>query len=212
MLYLEESNLLLSKQFEEHQKDPKKPAKASPEKSRHANEGGNGCAWTTDGLSLGYGSMMGEPMGPAQWDSSLLAISSVAAILKFLNLNLVVVACKLDPGSQLFDVNLQQRTSRVIHSLSAGLEVWSPSLDSLKDTRKWCQCDSRMQEGYMETVNKCSLLWRNTLRSLQMLNFCTSLKQCLERALNNQLIIQAAIGQFEEKVGAGQMRTDVREP
>ena len=78
----EESNPLLGKQFEEAQNDTEKPAKAlpetqSPEKSPtemgHVNGGGNGCAWTADGLPLGHGSVMGEPMGRAQWDSSLLA-------------------------------------------------------------------------------------------------------------------------------------------
>ncbi|KAM1810923.1 hypothetical protein ACFX12_027612 [Malus domestica] len=79
----EESNLLLTKQFGEHQKDPKMPVKASPEKSRHVNGGGNGCAWTANGLPLGQWSMMGEPIGLAQWEFSLLAMGSVAAILKF---------------------------------------------------------------------------------------------------------------------------------
>ncbi|ONI03127.1 hypothetical protein PRUPE_6G240600 [Prunus persica] len=78
----EESNPLLSQQFEEPQKDAEKPAKASPEtqspeKSQaemgHVNGGGNGCGWTADGLPLGHGSVMGEPMGRAQWDSGLLA-------------------------------------------------------------------------------------------------------------------------------------------
>ncbi|BBH06026.1 PLAC8 family protein [Prunus dulcis] len=78
----EESNPLLSQQFEEPQKDVEKPAKASPEtqspeKSQaemgHVNGGGNGCGWTADGLPLGHGSVMGEPMGRAQWDSGLLA-------------------------------------------------------------------------------------------------------------------------------------------
>ncbi|KAM2195201.1 hypothetical protein ACFX1R_029223 [Malus domestica] len=81
----EESNLLLTKQFGEHQKDPKMPVKASPEKSRHVNGGGNGCAWTANGLPLGQWSMMGEPIGLAQWEFSLLAMSSVAAILKFVS-------------------------------------------------------------------------------------------------------------------------------
>ncbi|CAN6576525.1 hypothetical protein ACFX13_009609 [Malus domestica] len=78
----EESNPLLGKQFEETQNDNEKPAKASPETQSpeksptemgHVNGGGNGCAWTADGLPLGHGSVMGEPMGRAQWDSSLLA-------------------------------------------------------------------------------------------------------------------------------------------
>ncbi|CAN6581070.1 unnamed protein product [Malus baccata var. baccata] len=73
----EESSPLLSKQFEENQKDAEKPAKALPEKSPtdvgHVNGGGNGCVWTADGLPLGHGSVMGEPMGRAQWDSSILA-------------------------------------------------------------------------------------------------------------------------------------------
>ncbi|KAM0956010.1 hypothetical protein ACFX2A_024838 [Malus domestica] len=77
----EESSPLLSKRFEENQKDAEKPAKASPEKSPtdmgHVNGGGNGCVWTVDGLPLGHGSVMGEPMGRAQWDSTIKVITAL---------------------------------------------------------------------------------------------------------------------------------------
>ncbi|KAJ7976988.1 cell number regulator 8-like [Quillaja saponaria] len=41
--------------------------------SGNGNGIGNGYGWTADGLPLGHGSVMGQPMGRTQWDSSLLA-------------------------------------------------------------------------------------------------------------------------------------------
>ncbi|KAJ4704857.1 cell number regulator 8-like [Melia azedarach] len=43
----------------------------SDEKSEARESGGYG--WTADGLPLSHGSVMGEPMGRTQWDSSLFA-------------------------------------------------------------------------------------------------------------------------------------------
>ncbi|XP_068336638.1 UPF0496 protein At4g34320-like [Pyrus communis] len=120
-------------------------------------------------------------------------------------------ACKLDPALQSFDVNLQQRTSRVIHSFSDGLEVRSLSLDSLKEVT---DCLLDMNQEVVKLILECKKdIWKSKEmfslveeyfeNSLQTLDFCTSLEQCLKRALNNQLIIQAAVKQFEEEVGAG---------
>ncbi|KAB1223909.1 Cell number regulator 8 [Morella rubra] len=79
----EESSPLLSEQVgEEDAPKVSKPtdAKADSVKVPSAEKAsapapGNvaGCGWTADGLPLGHGSVLGEPMGRAQWDSSLFA-------------------------------------------------------------------------------------------------------------------------------------------
>ena len=61
----EESSPLLSDAVEAAEKTD---AKASPEKSSPA--AGD---WTADGLPLGHGSVVGEPIRRTQWDSSLFA-------------------------------------------------------------------------------------------------------------------------------------------
>ncbi|KDP29093.1 hypothetical protein JCGZ_16482 [Jatropha curcas] len=74
----EESSPLLNKS---HQENDKKPTKltdtkvaASPaEKSAAPELGQPEYGWTANGLPLGHGSVVGEPMGRAQWDSSLFA-------------------------------------------------------------------------------------------------------------------------------------------
>ncbi|XP_062166722.1 cell number regulator 8 [Alnus glutinosa] len=78
----EESSPLLGKQVGEE--DAKKASKPTDAKADTAtvtvgkapapapgNFGGYG--WTADGLPLGHGSVVGEPMGRAHWDSSLFA-------------------------------------------------------------------------------------------------------------------------------------------
>ncbi|XP_042945335.1 cell number regulator 8-like isoform X1 [Carya illinoinensis] len=81
----EESSPFLSKQVGEEEKDAQKPSKPtdtkadtvtiSPGTKAPAPGPGNigGYGWTADGLPLGHGSVMGEPMGRAHWDSSLFA-------------------------------------------------------------------------------------------------------------------------------------------
>ncbi|KAI4349178.1 hypothetical protein L6164_009806 [Bauhinia variegata] len=75
----EESNPLL----QQAQQDDKKPNEHSNSKTPEAPEAlkplafepaiGNGYGWTADGLPLGHGSVVGEPMGRTQWNSSLCA-------------------------------------------------------------------------------------------------------------------------------------------
>jgi hypothetical protein len=78
----DESSPLLGKQVGEE--DAKKAGKPTDAKADTAtvtvdkapapapgNFGGYG--WTADGLPLGHGSVVGEPMGRAHWDSSLFA-------------------------------------------------------------------------------------------------------------------------------------------
>ncbi|OMO73515.1 hypothetical protein COLO4_27059 [Corchorus olitorius] len=74
----EESSPLLSKPAVGE--DQKKKPNDTKSKEATAEEvaspkvcAGAGCGWTADGLPLGHGSVVGEPMGRAQWDSPLCA-------------------------------------------------------------------------------------------------------------------------------------------
>ncbi|XVE61740.1 hypothetical protein DITRI_Ditri06bG0063900 [Diplodiscus trichospermus] len=74
----EESSPLLSKQVvdEDEKKKPngQKPKEATTKVAASPEVGvGAGFGWTADGLPLGHVSVVGEPMGRSQWDSSLLA-------------------------------------------------------------------------------------------------------------------------------------------
>lgn len=64
----EESSPLLSNQVEGVESIAEKPLKASPAEKSQAAEG-----WTADGLPLGHGSVVGEPIGRTQWDSGLFS-------------------------------------------------------------------------------------------------------------------------------------------
>ncbi|KAE8692479.1 Detected protein of confused Function [Hibiscus syriacus] len=70
---LQESSPLLSKQggVEEDEKKKLNVNKSKEATAGVAEVGGFG--WTADGLPLVRGSVVGEPMGRSQWDSSLLA-------------------------------------------------------------------------------------------------------------------------------------------
>ena len=72
----EESSPLLSKQVNADDEKPNStenlpqtlpPAKPSPPVSASS------FGWTADGLPLGHGSVVGEPMGRTLWDSSLFS-------------------------------------------------------------------------------------------------------------------------------------------
>ncbi|XP_043816421.1 uncharacterized protein LOC110622321 isoform X2 [Manihot esculenta] len=72
-----ESSPLLDKSIEEHNKKPTTisgtKVAASPmekEKSAALELGRSEYVWTANGLPLNHGSVVGEPMGRAQWDSS----------------------------------------------------------------------------------------------------------------------------------------------
>ncbi|KAL4347115.1 hypothetical protein GQ457_17G009510 [Hibiscus cannabinus] len=70
---LQESSPLLSEQVGV-QEDEKKKLNVNKSKDATAEvEPGTGAGWTADGLPLVHGSVVGEPMGRSQWDSSLLA-------------------------------------------------------------------------------------------------------------------------------------------
>ncbi|KAL6224656.1 hypothetical protein ACLB2K_003511 [Fragaria x ananassa] len=118
-------------------------------------------------------------------------------------------ACKLDSGLHLFDLSLQQRTSRVFNSLST--KVRSLSLNSLKEVSDWLL---ETNQEVVKVLLECKKdIWNNQEifslveeyfeNSLHTLDFCTALETCLKRVVNNQLIIQAAVRRFEEEVEAG---------
>ncbi|GMI80024.1 hypothetical protein like AT2G37110 [Hibiscus trionum] len=72
---LQESSPLLSKQdvFEEDEKMQPNVNKSKEVTAEVEPATGAGFGWTADGLPLIHGSVVGEPMGRSQWDSSLLA-------------------------------------------------------------------------------------------------------------------------------------------
>lgn len=70
----EEASPLLNKNLEEQ--NDKKPTKVSPDaKTATASPGSASLeyGWAVNGLPLSHGSVVGEPMGRNQWDSSLFA-------------------------------------------------------------------------------------------------------------------------------------------
>ncbi|CAN1274813.1 Cell number regulator 8 [Linum perenne] len=71
----EESSPLLNKTFqeEEEQSTAKNPAKTTAAKSDAPVQGCSAAhhGWTANGLPLGHGSVVGEPMGRGQWDSGI---------------------------------------------------------------------------------------------------------------------------------------------
>ncbi|KAB2035150.1 hypothetical protein ERO13_D04G114800v2 [Gossypium hirsutum] len=72
---LEESSPLLSKQVsvEEDEKKNLNVNNSTDVAASPAARTGAGFGWTANGLPLVHGSVVGEPMGRSQWDSSLLA-------------------------------------------------------------------------------------------------------------------------------------------
>ncbi|KAJ9184267.1 hypothetical protein P3X46_004011 [Hevea brasiliensis] len=76
----EESSPLLSKNLQEHDEEPTKISDtkvAAPpmekEKSAALELDRPECGWTANGLPLNHASVVGQPMGRAQWDSSVFA-------------------------------------------------------------------------------------------------------------------------------------------
>lgn len=113
-------------------------------------------------------------------------------------------ACKVDPDVRSFDEGVKERTGRVIHSLAKGVEVRSMSLETLRETTN---CLLEMDQEVVKVLLGCKEdIWKNQdlfklveeyfENSLQTLDFCTVLENCLRRARDNQLIIQIALQQL----------------
>ncbi|KAM7251847.1 hypothetical protein ACFE04_023730 [Oxalis oulophora] len=127
------------------------------------------------------------------------------------DLTLYESACQQDPTLQTFDITLHERTSRVIDTLSSGVEVRSLSFDSLREVT---QCLLEMNQQVVKVILESQKdIWNNNdlfgfveeylENSLKTLEFCTSLENCLKRAQNNQRIIQWAVKSFEEEKSSG---------
>ncbi|XVE87254.1 hypothetical protein DITRI_Ditri18aG0101800 [Diplodiscus trichospermus] len=118
-------------------------------------------------------------------------------------------ACRHDPALQHFDATLQERTNHVIGTLAAGLGVQSLSFHSLKEVTG---CLLETNQEVAKIILECQKdIWKNKdlfslveeyfENSKKTLEFCTALENCLQRARNNQLIIQLAVKYFDEEVG-----------
>ncbi|KAL1544260.1 UPF0496 protein [Salvia divinorum] len=132
-------------------------------------------------------------------------------------LNSYSASCRVDADLQAFDASLQARTSNVISSLAAGVEVRALSLDSL---RQVTECLLDMNQQVVKVILDCKKdIWRNQDlfnlvedyfdNSLKTLDFCAALDKCLKRARDSQLLILLALNQFEEEHnhhGAGEIR------
>lgn len=121
-------------------------------------------------------------------------------------------AVRLDSDLQSFDSTLQERTNRVISSLSVGVEVHSLSLDSLREVTESLL---EVNQEVVKVILECKKdIWKNKElfnlvedyfeNSRQTLDFCTALEKCLKRARDLQLIINLAVHKFE-----GEQREDV---
>ncbi|KAL0412507.1 UNVERIFIED_CONTAM: hypothetical protein Sradi_1452400 [Sesamum radiatum] len=122
-------------------------------------------------------------------------------------LNYYEAACRLDVDLQSFDTTLQARTSNVINSLAAGVEVKALSFDSLKEVT---ECLLEMNQEVVKVILDCKKdIWKNQElfdlvedyfeNSLKTLDFCAALEKCLKRARDSQLLIHVALQQFEEE-------------
>lgn len=116
-------------------------------------------------------------------------------------------ACCIDSDLRSFDSNLQQRTSRVISTLSLGVEIHSLSLDSLREVTESLL---EMNQEVVKVILECKKdIWKSKElfglvsdyfdNSLHTIDFCTSLNKCLKRARDLQLIINCALHQFKEE-------------
>ncbi|KAI3794063.1 hypothetical protein L1987_36688 [Smallanthus sonchifolius] len=114
-------------------------------------------------------------------------------------------ACQSDPDLQSFDSTLQDRTSRVITNLAVGVEVRSLSLDSLRELTGSLL---DMNQEVVKVILECKKdIWENDQLfslvedyfeiSLQTLDFCTSLENCLKNARSNLSFLQIAINQYD---------------
>ncbi|KAM7510241.1 hypothetical protein LguiB_009116 [Lonicera macranthoides] len=114
-------------------------------------------------------------------------------------------AVRLDSDLQSFDSSLQERTNRVISSLSVGVEVHSLSLDSLREVTESLL---EVNQEVVKVILECKKdIWKNKElfnlvedyfeNSRQTLDFCTALDKCLKRARDLQLIINLAFHKFE---------------
>ncbi|KAK9067130.1 hypothetical protein SSX86_014455 [Deinandra increscens subsp. villosa] len=148
-----------------------------------------GCVYSTD--SVNHSSSSGTP--------------SISKLHLSPDLQSYQNACQSDPEIQSFDSSLQYRTSRVINSLAAGVEVRSLSLDSLREVTGGLL--DMNQEVVNILIESKEDIWNNDELfllvkdffdlSLLTLDFCTSLEDCLKNARHSLSFLHIAISQFD---------------
>ncbi|XP_024978356.1 UPF0496 protein 1-like [Cynara cardunculus var. scolymus] len=115
-------------------------------------------------------------------------------------------ACRSDPDLKSFDSTQRDRTTRVIKSVAADVQVRSLSLDSLRqvigslhdmnqDVVKFLlECEEDISKSH-----ELSSLVKDFFRlSILILDFCISLENCLKNASYSSSFLQIAIKQFDE--------------
>lgn len=116
-------------------------------------------------------------------------------------------ACRVDPELRSFDSTVHRRTSQVMNSLAVGVEVRSLSLDSLREVTESLL---EMDQDVIKVILECKKdIWKNKKlfslvddyfkNSLETLNFCTALGNCLKRARGSQFTVNVALRQFEKE-------------
>ncbi|KAJ0704163.1 hypothetical protein HanPI659440_Chr14g0559611 [Helianthus annuus] len=114
-------------------------------------------------------------------------------------------ACQSDPELQSFDSTLQHQTTTLINNLAVGPEVRSLSLNSLRQlTGTLLDTNQEVVKRILECKHD---IWQNDHLfnlvqlyfeiSLQTLDFCTSLQNCLKNARSNLSFIEIAISQYD---------------
>ncbi|KAJ0469371.1 hypothetical protein HanRHA438_Chr14g0662531 [Helianthus annuus] len=114
-------------------------------------------------------------------------------------------ACQSDPELQSFDSTLQHRTTTLINNLAVGPELRSLSFNSLRQlTGTLLDTNQEVVKHILECKHD---IWQNDHLfnlvehffeiSLQTLDFCTSLQNCLKNARSNLSFIQIKINQYD---------------
>ncbi|KAI3500571.1 hypothetical protein L2E82_19081 [Cichorium intybus] len=157
-----------------------------------------GCVYSTDS-----GSRRTNPQTGSSSSSS--GTPSISKLQLSPDLTSYQDACRSDPDLQSLDSSLQYRTSRVINSLAAGVEVRSLSLDSLREvTGSLLDMNQEVVNILIESKED---IWNNEELfslvkdffdlSILTLDFCTSLEDCLKNARYSLSFLQIAINQFD---------------
>lgn len=116
-------------------------------------------------------------------------------------------ACRVDPELRSFDSAVHRRTTGLLTSLAAGVEVRSVSLDSLKDVTESLL---EMDQDVVKVILECKKdIWKNEelfnlvdeyfKNSVETLNFCNAVSGCLKRARDSQFNLNVALRKFEEE-------------
>lgn len=166
---------------------------------------GAGCSKTKNATDVAEPSQVKiDSPSPEQAAPGNSSDSKIAA-----DLSSYEAACSADPALQTFDRSVRARTTRAINSLAnGGVEIHALSFDSLKEVTG-CLLDMNQdvvkiiidsKEDIWNNKDLSSLVKEYFDNSIQTLDFCAALENCLKRARRNQLMIQLAVQQFQHEV------------